>query len=41
MIVVDDDSIISYRESERERKEEVDDKIKSEKIKNIMTKEIL
>lgn len=37
-----DDSIISYRENERERKEGVDDKIKSEEIKdneNISDKE--
>ena len=40
-MLVNDDSIIGYRENERERKEEVDDKVKSEEIKNIMTKEIL
>lgn len=41
-MIIDDDSIISYRENERERKEEVDDKVKTEEIKdneNISNKE--
>lgn len=41
-MIIDDDSIISYRENERERKEGVDDKVKSEEIKdneNISDKE--